>query len=82
MADLTFYYPGMHELRADGTIIMHATGYQGDWRWTGVRSFSPDSPDYDFWQWVVAQPERWSGASFFSSDDLARLQQEYANRAT
>jgi hypothetical protein len=77
MADVTFYYPAMHELRPDGTIVLRATGYEGDWRWTGVRSFSPDSQDYGFWRWAITQ-SRWAGASFFSSDDLPALKSEYS----
>ena len=78
---VTFYYPSMHEIRADGTIAMHATGHEGGWRWTGERTFSPDAADYEFWRWVISQRERWADASFFSSDDLPSIQQEYANRA-
>ena len=77
---ITFYYPAMHELRADGTIVMRATGHEGGWRWTGERSFSPDASDYDFWRWVIAQRERWSATQFFSGEELPSIQHEYANR--
>ena len=79
---VTFYYPGMHEVHSDGTIAMRATGHDGDWRWSGERTFSPDAGDYDFWRWVISQRERWAATPFFSSDDLPRILQEYANRVS
>ncbi len=78
---ITFYYPGMHELRGDGTIVMRATGHEDGWRWTGVRSFAPDSSDYDFWRWAIAQRERWTEARFVSTLELPAIQEEYASRS-
>ena len=78
---VTFYYPGVHQVRPDGTIAMRATGHDEDgWRWTGERTFSPGAVDYDFWLWVISQRGRWTASQFFSSDDLRSIQQEYANR--
>ena len=67
----------MDDLRADGTIVMRATGYEGSWHWTVARSFSPDAADYGFWRWVVAQRDRWTTPPFLSSDDLSVIRREY-----
>lgn len=81
MADaVTFYYPGMHQVRDDGTIAMRATGHdEGGLRWTGQRTFSPDAADYDFWRWVVSQRERWANTPFFSSDELPIIRKRLSN---
>lgn len=46
---VTFYWPGTSSFRADGTLVMRATGYEGDRHWTGEHVVAPDDQDYAMW---------------------------------
>ena len=46
---ITFYWPGMSSFADDGTLVMRATGSDGDWRWTGEHRVPSDDPDYRMW---------------------------------
>ena len=47
-----FYYPGMSSFQPDGTLVMRASGYEGDCHWSGEHRVPPDDPDYKFWCWL------------------------------
>jgi hypothetical protein len=74
---ITFYWPTMSKIAPDGTITMRATGYDEGSHWTGVRHFTRDTSDYQFWSWVVKHRSRWP--QFFSDRDLPRLREEFTN---
>jgi hypothetical protein len=46
--DTTFFYPGVSSFEPDGTLVMRATGFEGDWRWSGNHRVAPDDADYKF----------------------------------
>jgi hypothetical protein len=72
---ITFYWPKMHGVTPDGVIEMRATGYDEEVRWTGVKRWEPDSPDYLFWRWIIDQQARFD--DFFSDRKLPVLKEEF-----
>jgi hypothetical protein len=74
---ITFYYPGASSVQSDGSIMMRATGWEGDEHWTGAHRVKADAPDFAFWQWLISQKQRWVGLRFVSSEDLPKIREEY-----
>lgn len=77
---VTFYHPSMYCVKKDGTIIIRVTGWENECHWTGEECFSPDAPDYPFWEWLVSWRGRWTAESIISSHDLGTFRQEYDSR--
>jgi len=64
------------EIDADGAVIIRLTGWEHhSGRYGAIRRYRPDSPDHDFWRWVVAHKDRWPDS--FSEADLPIIRQEY-----
>ena len=51
-AALVFYYPGVSSFEPDGTLVMRASGYEGDIHWSGQHRVTPDDPDFALWCWL------------------------------
>ena len=76
---MVYYYPGVSRFEADGTLIMRATGFDGDIRWTGSHSVSPADPEYAYWCWLregfrAASPE---ATPFCNDADLRWAREEF-----
>jgi hypothetical protein len=75
---VTYYWPGISSLTADGTLVMRATGYDGDCRWTGEHRVTRDDPDYRMW---CRFSESFSASPpllpFVSSEQLDAIREEF-----
>ncbi|MEM9284214.1 MAG: hypothetical protein AAGA96_20545 [Verrucomicrobiota bacterium] len=50
--DLTFLWPQVSTKADDGSITTKTSGYEGDYHWTGERTFTPDDEFHAVWDWV------------------------------
>jgi hypothetical protein len=54
---ITWYLPELHSVASDGTLHVKASGLAGGSHWTGEKAISPQTPEYEFWCWFIAQKE-------------------------
>ncbi len=52
-----FLWLHSHHIAADGTISIKNSAWCGNSHCTGFQDIAPDSPDYDFWTWLIAQKQ-------------------------
>jgi hypothetical protein len=54
----TWYFVNMASMHSDGTILVPATSSNGEHTLGGMTIVEPDDPNYELWQWVLANRER------------------------
>jgi hypothetical protein len=74
---VTYFYPRMSGIASDGTISMRVVWWNDEGVGNGIQIIRPDSQDYTFWQWIVAQHIRWPRS--FSDRELPRLREEFTH---
>ena len=78
--DITHYWPESAEVQADGTINIRITGWEpGRGHWGGSCKIKLESPEYDFWRWVVENKVRWPNS--FTNADLPSMRAEHAEKS-
>ncbi len=77
----TFYRPQWSRIEPNGTIAIRVSwwddGEDGTVQSVGWMEILPEHADYNFWKWILSQPERFNRS--INDETLAILRQEYAD---
>lgn len=69
--------------KADGTILMGASIYDGGSHMSAQIEIEPERSDYPFWLWLILRVrERDDETPFLSSEEVEKERTEYANLVT
>ena len=76
---VTYYRPGASCFQADGSLVMRASGWEGDIHWSGEHRVAPDDLDFALWCWLregfrAASP---GAQSYCTEGDLPFAREEY-----
>ncbi len=75
--DSTFYNPAWHQIDDNGTLHVKASGYSGDFHWTGTLTVEPTQPDYALWMWIISEKNT---RALINDQEFARLKREFADK--
>ena len=74
---LSFYYPGLAQREPDGSLAIGASWWDHGGHTSGMLFVRPDDPDYEFWQWLVANPQLFPRVD---DENLATAREAFAKR--
>ncbi len=71
----SWVWPNWHRFDDDGMLHLKWTGWRADGHMTGEQAVERENAEYEFWCWLVAQPQH---ARLVNTDELPALKEEFA----